>query len=115
MGDVPFKLIPEMADGAGYRPSCSISQWTNGIAFNVFGHIHQQINILIGSMPMFYAMQDLFQPASSFPARRTLSAAFMMIKSRKIPGITDDALIFIKDNKSSGPQHCTALKPSVTQ
>lgn len=41
MLNVPFELVSKVANVACYRPSGSIAQWTNGIAFYFFSYIYE--------------------------------------------------------------------------
>src|SRR5690606_6856457 len=50
--NVPLKFIPEMADCTGYRPCCRITKRTNGVSFYSLRHIHQQIDIAVGTVSM---------------------------------------------------------------
>src|ERR1700761_6614465 len=98
---MPFKFIPEMADRTGYGPCCCVTQRANGITFDLFRYINQQIHITQFTMAMFQTMQYFLHPSSTLTTWRTLSAAFVMIKTGKVPGISYDTLIFIISNKTT--------------
>ncbi len=104
-----------MADGAGNGPGCSITQRTNGVAFYFLGYIYQQIHIAQAAVAVLQAVQYLFHPAGSFAAGRTLSAAFMVVKAGKVPGVAHNALILIKGNKTARTHHGTGSKSAVGQ
>ena len=45
VGDIVFKLGPEMADRTGYWPGCGISQGTDGVSVNLSLDIPKQVDI----------------------------------------------------------------------
>src|SRR4030095_389887 len=110
---MPLKLVPEVPDGCCYRPGCSVTQGTDCIPFNVALYVPKQINITHLSFPILNIMQDFFHPSRALPARRTLSAAFMTIKSCQCQCVSDYALVFVQNNKSSRSHHRACLETAV--
>lgn len=78
--DVPLEFIPEMPDGTGYRPGSGIAEWTNGVPFDLFRHVDQQIDVMLMTVSVLDAVQDFFHPACSFPAGAALSTRLVVIE-----------------------------------
>src|SRR5215831_13462268 len=115
MKDMPFKFIPEMPDGCGYRPGSSIAKRTNRVTFYFPLNIPQQVYITHLSFSIFDVLQDLFHPTSSLTAGRTLTTTLMAIEPCQCQGMPHHTLVFIQHNKSARAHHGTSLKTTICQ
>src|SRR5664279_235108 len=102
---MPFKFIPEMTDRCSHRPGSGVTERTNRVPFNLALYIPEQINILAFAFSLFNIRQDLFHPACSFAAGRTLSATLMTIEARERECIFHDALVLVEYDETTGTQH----------
>ena len=99
--NVILKLVSKVTNRCSYRPGSSIAKRANGISFYFALDAQQQIDVFFASVSVFDAVQYFFQPTGSFSTRRTLSAAFVVVKTRKIPGIAHNTSCIVVYNKSA--------------
>src|SRR5574340_757435 len=95
IADVLFEFFPEMTDGACHRPRRRISQWTDCFSIDFLLDIPKQINVCLFAVSVENAMKDFFLSPGSFPAGRTLSAAFVVIEACEVPEIFNHACRFV--------------------
>src|SRR4029079_8711285 len=107
---MPFKYIPEMPDSGSYRPGCCIAQGANRISFNLSLYIPKQIYVLHLPFSIFNLTEYFLHPSCSFTARRTLTAAFMMVKPCERQCMANHTLVFIQNYKTTRTHHTPGRK-----
>src|SRR5205807_9877170 len=93
-----LELFTEQLHTAYNRSSRGITQWAERFPTQIITDIYQQIDVLLLSLPMFQAMQNLRQPVCSLAAGRTFAARFVAIKLRHTQHRAHDTGILTDNN-----------------
>src|SRR5687767_4500639 len=80
--DHVFEFMPEMFHEALHRPGGGVAEGANGVAFDLVGHVHQHVQVLLAAFAGEHSLQQTIHPAGAFTARRALSAGFGVVEAR---------------------------------
>jgi hypothetical protein len=79
--DVVFKFVPEMPYRSSNRPCGSITKRANRVSFYFSLDVPKKIDVFFAAKASFDPVQYFFKPTCSFTARRTLSAALVVVEA----------------------------------
>ena len=96
--DARFHLGPEMADQTLHRPGRGIAQRADGVAFDLLGHVEQQIDLALLRLAALQALQHAPHPAAALAAGRALAAALVLVEVGDAPDGGDDVGRLVHDD-----------------
>src|SRR5690242_12326297 len=80
LGDAALKFGTEVTDQTLDRPRRGIAKSTDDMAFDLFGHFDQLVDLLYPCIAGLQALHHPPHPAGAFAARRALTAALMLVE-----------------------------------
>src|ERR1700735_2185816 len=78
--DAPLDLGAEMGDEPLNWPRGCVAERADRMPFDLLGDVEQHVDLAFLRATLNHALHDAPHPSGAFTARRTLAAAFMLIK-----------------------------------
>lgn len=78
-----LNFLSEMPYEPLHRPSSSVSQGANGVAFNLSGELIQHIDLCIVSPALLKPQHHLVHPRSAFSAGSALATGLVLVEFRE--------------------------------
>merc|ERR1719410_1008372 len=93
-----LKFWSEMSDKSLDWPSCSISQSTDGVAFNLLGKFPNHVNFLWLGVTLGEPPHHGVHPVNAFPAGSVLAARFVLVEESKSGDGLHYVCLLVHDN-----------------